>query len=89
MAPIDDPRFELVRLFLEARNLFTQGEHDLARELGKQAEVLLEEILEGRGSMRIPLVGKDGRGRQVYSPPGRPRSLKEMNHGSNVTPSRA
>lgn len=61
MVPIDDQRMELALLWRNARNLFTRGEHDAARELGKRAEELLEEVLESRRPARVPLTtGKSG-----------------------------
>jgi hypothetical protein len=55
VVPIDDQRMELARLWRNARNLFTRGEHDAARELGKLAEELLEDVLESRRPARITL----------------------------------
>jgi hypothetical protein len=60
VAPIEDPRLELARLSRDARHLFTRGDHDRARELGKRVEELLEEILESRRPPRVTLTGKGG-----------------------------
>jgi hypothetical protein len=67
VAQIEDQRLQLARLFRDARNLFTRGEHDAARELGQRAEGLLEEFLECRRPARVTLTRKGGPGPGIRS----------------------